>query len=285
MNFGLFITTSFKGDMIKIARYFFGLLLISSFTFVKENEGSFNKNMAFSEGEVLTYRVMVGWLNAADARMEISPEIHTINNRPTYKIDVYGKTLSVFDFFTKVRDHWGTYVDTTTMLPHRSYRYIEEGRYRKNEIVDFDRKNKVAIVSKLDKQTKALREKKTYPIDPSMQDIVSGYYYLRTLEFKNRKAGEVIKIKGFFNEEEYNLEMIFEGRESLKTNIGDIQTLVFSPILPKNKLFDGEKPIKIWLSDDLNKIPLKIKAKMFVGSIDIDIKSATGLRNGLDLTF
>ncbi len=188
-------------------------------------------------------------------------------------------------FSTKVRDHCGTYVDTTTMLPHRSYRYIEEGRYRKNEIVDFDRKNKVAIVSKLDKQTKALREKKTYPIDPSMQDIVSGYYYLRTLEFKNRKAGEVIKIKGFFNEEEYNLEMIFEGRESLKTNIGDIQTLVFSPILPKNKLFDGEKPIKIWLSDDLNKIPLKIKAKMFVGSIDIDIKSATGLRNGLDLTF
>jgi len=57
--------------------------------------------------------------------------------------------------------------------------------------------------------------------------------------------------------------------------IGDIHghydALVMSPVMPDNKMFDGENSIKVWLSDDQYKIPLKIKAKMFVGAVEVDI--------------
>ena len=41
--------------------------------------------------------------------------------------------------------------------------------------------------------------------------------------------------------------------------------------MPENKLFDGENSIKVWLSDDINKVPLKIRANMFVGAVEVDI--------------
>nr|HAD49772.1 DUF3108 domain-containing protein [Algoriphagus sp.] len=52
----------------------------------------------------------------------------------------------------------------------------------------------------------------------------------------------------------------------------------FSPQLPKNNLFRGEYPVKVWVTQDQNKIPVKIKANLFLGSINLDIKSAKGLR-------
>jgi hypothetical protein len=49
--------------------------------------------------------------------------------------------------------------------------------------------------------------------------------------------------------------------------------------MPKNKLFRGDKPVTIWISDDKNKIPLKIKARLMVGSLNMDIVNTKELRN------
>ena len=49
--------------------------------------------------------------------------------------------------------------------------------------------------------------------------------------------------------------------------------------MPSNGLFDGENAIKLWLSDDRNRVALKIQAEMFVGAVEIDLKHYQGLRN------
>src|SRR5690606_33816164 len=97
-------------------------------------------NNSFTTGEELKYRVHYGFINAGTATMKIDNKIHMINGRPTYKVDVFGKSTGVFDVFTKIRDNWGAYIDTAAILPHRGYRNIEEGKYRKYEVTDFDHK-------------------------------------------------------------------------------------------------------------------------------------------------
>lgn len=67
--------------------------------------------------------------------------------------------------------------------------------------------------------------------------------------------------------------------DDISTDIGDFDTYIFSPEMPSNKLFRGKKPIKIWITADENRIPVKIKASMFVGSINMEIVSAEGLSN------
>ncbi|WP_373400770.1 DUF3108 domain-containing protein [Algoriphagus halophilus] len=72
---------------------------------------------------------------------------------------------------------------------------------------------------------------------------------------------------------------MYEGTEKLETEIGEKETYIFSPQLPKNKLFRGEYPVKVWVTKDQNKIPVKIKANLFLGSLNFDIINAKGLRN------
>ena len=76
--------------------------------------------------------------------------------------------------------------------------------------------------------------------------------------------------------------MRFLGRETVNTKLGKIKALVFAPIMPKNDLFEeGDEKIKIWLSDDSNKIPIKIWAKMWIGAVEIDLTHVENLRKPL----
>jgi hypothetical protein len=236
-------------------------------------------NRSFSTGEKLNYRVHVGFINAGEGTLLINDEIESINNRACYKIDVFGKTVGVFDFFIRVRDHWGTYLDTVSIIPHKFFQQIEEGKFRKHEVIEFDHIADTAVVKRPDKDDYS---DEFFNIPHQPQDLISGYYYIRTLDYNKVREGQIIALKAFYDKTVYDFKVKFLGREVIKTKLGTVKTLVFAPIMPKNDLFEeGKESIKIWLSDDDNKIPLKIWAKMWVGAVEIDINNAENLRSPL----
>ena len=155
------------------------------------------KNTAFKNGEELTFKVSYGFLDAAEAKMKINPYVNTIKSRPVYRIDVTGETLGLFKLF-KVNDTWGSYLDTVKIIPHQSYRFIEEGKYRKNEKVYFDQQNRKARLELFDRDNRTLKETKEFKLPGKVQDLVSGFYFLRTMELTNLRKGQQILITGFF---------------------------------------------------------------------------------------
>jgi hypothetical protein len=231
---------------------------------------------SFSTGEVLKYKVHYGMINAAEAVIDIAPEIQKVNNRACYKANVYGRTVGSFDFFLRIRDTWRSYIDTTAILPHRFHRNIEEGKYRKKENVSFDHFRNIATVE--DK-----KGTDTFKIPENVQDIVSGFYYMRTLNLDKYKNGDIIRLQGFFDDEVYDFTVVFRGREIIETKAGHIRAFKLVPKMPDNKLFSGENAISFYLSDDKNKIPVMIKAEMFVGAIKIDLYQYSGLKYRLNL--
>ncbi|RPA68760.1 DUF3108 domain-containing protein [Cyclobacteriaceae bacterium YHN15] len=253
-------------------------VIVTFFLWLGMLEAHAQKNTSFKNGEELTFKVSYGFLDAAEAKMIIDPQVMFIDNKPTYKIDVFGHTLGVFKLFY-VKDNWGSYLDTAKIIPYQSYRHIEEGKYRKHEQVIFDHEKKNAHVRLYDRENKQLVDTKDYKVPANVQDIVSGFYFLRTMDLKKLKKGDSITLKGFFDKEVYNLKLIYSGKEAIKTKIGHFETFVFSPQMPKNKLFRGEQPVTVWITDDENKIPVKIKAKLVVGSLDMEIIDVKGLRN------
>jgi hypothetical protein len=68
-------------------------------------------------------------------------------------------------------------------------------------------------------------------------------------------------------------------REVIETKAGSFKSVVFRPVMPDNTIFEGEDAILAWISDDENKIPLKVKAKMFIGHAGIELTEFSGLRN------
>jgi len=262
----------------QLKRYF-RILLFVCFPIAASWAQSAAKDIPFTFGEELHFEVSYGWIDLADAQLQISKKAILENSQSYFKIDAFGKSKGAVTVFSKVNDNWGTHLNTQSLLPRLSYRYIEEGRYRRNEKVYFDQVNKKATLELYDRENKKVKEVRVFSLPGTVQDLVSGFYYLRTLDLSALRKGQEVLIRGFFDKEIYNLKLIFEGVETLETNLGKKETYLFSPRIPKNSLFRGEYPVKVWITKDAYKIPVKIKANLFIGSLDIDITTAKGLKN------
>jgi len=265
-----------KITMHRIISILFLSVLFISF---KSSAQETSKNTAFTFGEELNFEVSYGWLDLAEAKLQIGRRPQNHDGIQHYKIDVFGKTKGAATLFGRVNNNWGAIINPQTMLPLQSYRHIEEGKYRKHELVYLDQKNKRARVELYDRENRNLKEAREYDLKSEVQDLVSGFYYLRSLNLSNLKPGEIITIKGFFDNETYNIKLIYEGTERIETQLGVKETYIFSPEIPPNKLFRGTYPLKVWVTKDQNKIPVKIKANLFLGSLNLDIVSTKGLRN------
>ena len=237
-------------------------------------------NASFRAGETIRYKVHYGVINAAEATVETASSLERVANRPCYKATVSGHTTGSFDFFLHVKDQWRSYIDTASILPLRSSREIEESKYRKKEVVDFDQAHDVVNV--LQTHTKE-PIRYTFKVPNNVQELVSGFYYLRTLNYDHMKVGEVIHMGGFFDESTFNLDVTFRGREVIETKAGTLRVLKLVPKMPTNRIFRGEEAIKVYLSDDRNKIPVLFQAELFVGAVKVDMYKYEGLKYRLNM--
>lgn len=229
-------------------------------------------NNSFGAGERIEYRVHYGFINAAEAKVEVSNSIVRVNNRPCYRVNVTGRTVGAFDLVSRVRDQWRSYIDTSAILPQMFQQSIEENKFRKQETITFNHGSDVVY-------SDDRKEQKSFKVPDNVHDVVSGYYFLRTMDFDRISEGQLIEVPTFFSGEVYPMRVRYRGKDVIKTKFGKIRVLKLNPVMPKNKLFKGEDSIRIWVSDDENKVPVKVEVDLWIGALEMDIKSFRGLRN------
>lgn len=264
----------------------FSLFLIGLLSgFISENSSIYPlvRNDSFTRGEIISFKMTYGILTVGKGSVEIHPKYYRINNRDCFKIDVHGKTVGMADWLVDVDDRWGAYIDTAAIVPHQFYRFIREGKYKKDEWTNFDHPNKKIEVKTRDNKTGKLKEPKYYDAPAQVRDMISGFLYLRNMNLTNIKIGDTISVRGFFEDEFYNFKILYSGTETIHVKAGKIRTLVFKPVMPQNKVFDGSNSVTVWFSDDKNRIPVKIDAKMFIGSAGVELTNYSGLKSPLNV--
>ncbi|MES2734114.1 MAG: DUF3108 domain-containing protein [Bacteroidota bacterium] len=250
---------------------FFALLILLGSGFITADSFRRITNDSFIKGEHLAFRVHYGFINAGEASVDVGDTLYKVNSRICYKVNVYGKSTGVFDLGMRIRNTYRSYIDTAALIPHQFYLNAQEGRYRKEERVFFDQKQHMVKSEEKD-------DKKQFQTPQNVQDIVSGYYFLRTVNFNKLHVGDTIRISAFFDDEFYDFKVRYRGKGEVKTRFGKIRAIQITPIMPANKLFDGDSSIRAWISDDSNKIPIKIEADLFVGAVEMDLKEYSGLK-------
>jgi hypothetical protein len=241
-------------------------------------------NNSLAPGEKLTYKVHYGWIEAGEVVMQIDRNLHAVNGKSCYKIDVGGESKGALYLFLKMRNYFGSYLDTTNLIPQRFYRNIQEGTYRKNEKIEFDHIRKLVIVEELNEAETQVIRKDEYGICDNVQDMVSTWYVLRNLDFNTVQVGDILYSPVFFDNILYEkFKTKFLGRKIIKTKLGPMNTLVLTPLVPftstGKSIFAGENSVELYLSDDQNKIPVKIKIKLLVGAVEMDLINYEGLKH------
>jgi hypothetical protein len=227
------------------------------------------ENTAFKEGEVLTYRLHYGILNAGVAVLEVKPDLIEVNGRKVYHIVGSGFTVGSADWFFKVRDRYETYMDKDALLPWLFVRRVDEGGYKFSQDYAFNHyTNKVDIGN---------GEK--FDVPSGVQDMVSAFYSARNLDLSNAKEGNIYSLNCFLDKEVWPLKIKYIGKEEIKTDIGKFRCLKFRPIVQKGRVFKKEEDLNVWISDDENHIVVRAQADILVGSIKMDITGAKNLAN------
>ena len=255
-------------------KYSLVLMLIQVFLFKTtsaQTKSEFRtlQNNAFKVGEKLTFEVKYGFVTAGIAQYSIT-KIVKIAGRAAYNVMFDVSSVSAFDPFYKVRDHYETYIDVNGIFPWRFEQHIREGGYSRDFSAFFDQR-----------RGKAKTSEGSYDIPKYVNDIVSAFYLARTFDFSKIKEGDKVHLENFYKDKVYPLDVLFRGRERISVSAGTFNCIILEPLVREGGLFKSEGSIVVWLTDDELKIPVKVKTKVLVGSIDAELTGYQGLAGRL----
>ena len=216
-------------------------------------------------------------MKAGNATLEVTES--TYKNIPVYKVVGKGWTTGPVKWVFKVEDHYESHFDKVTGQPYKFVRNIDEGGYIKNRIVDFDHAQNKALVNDLKEGTNS-----SVDIEENIQDLVSAYYYLRNnYNTETIQEGDVVELNIFFDSETFLFKLKYLGRETINTEFGKIKCIKFRPYVMAGRVFREEESLTLWVSADKNKVPIKIKADLQVGSLRADLEALKGLKHPFEI--
>ncbi|MGZ9677056.1 DUF3108 domain-containing protein [Flavobacterium sp. GNP001] len=227
---------------------------------------------AYTTGEWFKLRIHYGFVNAGYATLEVKDA--SLNSKKTHHIIGKGYTVGMSRFFFKVDDLYETYIDKETRNPYQFVRKINEGGYTKNQEGFINQNaNKVTVKDYKNKT------EKSFSIPKNTQDILSTFYYLRNHpNIDKLNVGESIAVDMFFDDETTKFRLKFIGRENINTKFGVVPAMIFRPLVQSGRVFKEQESVTVWISDDDNKLPLRVKASLAVGSIKADLDAYKGLK-------
>lgn len=233
-----------------------------------------NSRSSFKPGEWLKFRMHYGPLNASYATLQVkNAKIDTI---PVYHVVGHGETTGFASWFFKVDDTYESYFDKEDGKPYRFVRKINEGGYKKDIEINFDHENDKAVLN--DKKNK---KKLNFTLQDSIQDLISAFYFLRNnYEPKDLMEGEAIDLKMLYDDDGvFNFKLKYLGKEIVRTKYGKVECLKFRPLVQSGRVFKEQESLSLWVSNDDNRIPIRIKAELAVGAIKADLDGYNGLKH------
>lgn len=260
--------------MKKIIIVSFVVLSLFSFTGVKQE----SNGQPYNTGEFFKFKISYSrFLSAGYATLELTESVY--NNKSVFHAKGYGANTGLSKLFFKVEDHYQSYFDKETGKPYMAVRNISEGNYKRDQRAYFNQNTNKILFKDFTKN-----REKTIEAPKNVQDVISTFYYLRNhKDIDKIKPNQTIDVDMFFDDEIMKFKLKFIGKETIKTKFGNVSSMVFRPLVQAGRVFKEQESLTVWISDDKNKAPLRIKADLAVGSLSADLHEYRGLKYALNI--
>ncbi len=240
-------------------------LLNTTWTYAQQLQNV--KEAVFQAGEELNYKLRYGFITAAEASIRVANSDAKFENKPVYHLVAEGRTAGSFNVFYKVRNRYDSYIDQKELTPYLYTENIREANYRRTDKARFYQDEK-----------KIVSNKGTFRGDGQTFDVVSAYYFARSLDMSRLSPGEKFSMDYFLDDGVSKLDVQYIGKERVKTSIGYFNCLKFSPSIQPGRIFRKDSKLYLWITDDGNRIPVKAQVEILVGSVTLELVSAKGLK-------
>ncbi|MFQ6674708.1 MAG: DUF3108 domain-containing protein [Fidelibacterota bacterium] len=209
-------------------------------------------------GETLHYESRINLIPAGSARLEVSA-LEALDGDSVYHIVFSVQTNPVLDRIFKIRDRIETWIDAKGLFTRKFAKKIREGNYRHQFSATINYEDSVVTTAR-----------DSFSIDRELRDPYSLFYYLRTLPLN---VGDLLGFTTFDNGEFIDFQVTVHHRESVRVPAGVFRCLVIEPFKEGASLLKNEGDMTIWLSDDDQRLPVKIVSRAKFGSMVFKLKS------------
>jgi hypothetical protein len=210
----------------------------------------------FKVGEKLVYSAKVNFMNAGQATMSVEG-IETIRGRPTYHtiFNVRGRVL-----FFHVDDHYESWFDTTNLVSLHHVQHIDETKNKIDKTYDFYPERRVYVRNGEEKPAVA------EPLDEG-----SFIYFMRSVPLE---VGKTYEFNRYYQPDKNPVIIKVERKERITVPAGEFDAIVVRPIIKSKGLFGENGQAEVWFSDDSARTLLRLKSKLPVGTLYLELKQA-----------
>ncbi|OLD78232.1 MAG: hypothetical protein AUI33_03730 [Ignavibacteria bacterium 13_1_40CM_2_61_4] len=224
---------------------------------------------AFGAGEYL--RFDVGYLGVSAGEAVLTVTDTAFRGRKCFKLNFTLNSKPFFNIFYRVEDRYSSVIDSLGIFPWRFEQHIREGGFARDFTADFDQINHVATTSE-----------GKHPIPPYVQDMMSAFYFSRTVDYSGMKPGQKLHLQNFYKDSTYELDVKFRGRQTVEVEAGSFRCLVIEPLAREGGLFKSEGKLFVWITDDDRRMPVRVSTKIAIGAVESELVEYRGLNGPLD---
>ena len=219
-----------------------------------------NAQAGFVEEEKFKYKISWLGITAGYGSIE-SSMMADEDGRRIIHIKARGDSVGMLSLICKIRDRMESYIDMEKQYSLKCIKDFREGFYKKKETTRFDQEKHVAYVNK-----------KTIEILPEAKDPFACLYYIRAQKLV---AGETVMFNAYDNRKNYRLKVNVLKKETINIGKNTYKTILIEPVLEglnlEGVLEVGDRKIRVWLTDDERKIPVKVQMEITFGSIVVEL--------------
>jgi hypothetical protein len=234
---------------------------------------------AYKPGERLTYKAFYNWgliwVYAADVDFEISQKI--FSNYSALCFESKASSIPRYDWFFRVRDSFKSYATADDFSPLFAERKTSEGNLRIYESYTFQHgTNKIYSTLQSSNKTPI---KDTISLKSGAYDVLSAVYNARNLDFDRYKLNDKIPVKIVLDGKIHSLFVRYLGKEVVKTRKNQsFKCHKFSSFMVAGTAFKGGEDVTVWVTDDQNRMPVLVEAKVLIGSVKAYLDTFEGLK-------
>lgn len=210
--------------------------------------------LPFGPGEECTFSIGYGPIKAGEATISVQDTLDYHGSRVLH-LRTRARSNRVFDAVFKVRDQADSYLDIEHQHSRYYAKHLREGGYERDVEIHFDQDGGKAYYP----------DGRENDIPYGVQDILSAFFLVRALPLAD---GDRIALPTHGDKELYELQVVVHGREELDTELGRRRCIKVQPVLAEDGLFKHEGDLFVWFTDDAQRVPVLMRAKVPVGAIE-----------------
>ena len=219
----------------------------------------------FPSGEVLRYRISWRLSPAGEGRIRV--ERHSpADGLPYWEATVKAASNGFVSKLFPVNDTLISRFDNGAMCSQFLLKTLHEGRRHRSIRIDFQKERQMAVLEETDPNHGRLIRQAGNSIPKCAYDLVSALFYVRSLPLE---AGRTFQVPVNDGSKTLPIQVEVQAKEEVRTGEGDFPAIRVEPTIVGGYLFQGRGRLHIWFSDDPQRLPVKMRARLWVGTITV----------------